>query len=365
MSILFKSALVGSSPSIINFNLQLDAAIAQDTLVVLLGDSATGKESAAFKLYQKTTYGDAPFLSLDCSTIELELIESELFGHVAGAFSGAIRARSGRLEMASGGAIFIDEIQLMPEMVRIKLFHAIEQGFYYPLGSERPSILSAKIVLGVSITPFFDQAWLEMSSVFSTQFGITEIVMPSLPERLDDLEALFAGLYLAQFSASLTPPMLSSETLDALKQYPWSANFHDLRALVELLGDGLHGQVIKLVDLPERYRFTTYDAQSEINLFDTSDGDLLLDQAQPDFEALSDCWGFNDSWAPANSTMVEVNNFDFEANQGLKTYLQQVELSLIVAAFDRCEHNVSQAAKLLKLNRTTLIEKMRKYGINQ
>jgi sigma-54 specific flagellar transcriptional regulator A len=365
MSTLFKSALVGSSSSILNFNRQLDAAIAQDTLLVLLGDSATGKESAAFKLYQKTSYSDAPFLSLDCSTIELELIESELFGHVAGAFDGAIRARSGRLEMANGGAVFIDEIQLMPEEVRIKLFHAIEQGFYYPIGSDQPSILSARVVLGVSITPFFNQVWLDISAVFSAQFGITELVMPTLSERLDDLEDLFYGVYLAHFSVSLQPPKLTAEALNALKQYNWSANLDDLHALVELLGDGLHGQVIGLGDLPERYQFASYPAQSEMSLFDTAGADLLIDQQSPDFEALSDCWGFNDSWAPVSSSMLAVEGFDLDANEGLKAYLQQIEVSLIVAAFERCEENMSQTAKLLKLNRTTLIEKMRKYGINQ
>lgn len=361
MSSIFVSALLGSSPAIQSFNQQLDDAILKDVLVVLLGEAETGKASAAFKIHQQTSFADAPFITLDCSTLEPELFESSLFGHLSGAFSGAITNQQGRIELATGGTLFLDEVQFLSQAVMIKLFNAIAQGFYYPLGSEQPSILNARIVLGVNTSDFCHQAWLDIAQIMPAQLDVNALTLPALRERPADIADLFSAYYLFCFDQSLISPDLSSDALAQLQQFGWFNNLLDMKSLVELLGNGWHGREVTLQALPLSFQAAQMDAMPA--LFDSAEPDDSP-QAELDFAALSDCWGFNDSWAPTTSDVIEVDNFNLDENKGLKTYLQDIEIALILAALKRCDENVSRAAKLLKLNRTTLVEKIKKYAIS-
>jgi sigma-54 specific flagellar transcriptional regulator A len=146
-----------------------------------------------------------------------------------------------------------------------------------------------------------------------------------------------------------------------LQQFGWFNNLLDMKSLVEKLGDGWHGEEVMREDLPVGFQATPIDAVP--SLFNSADQDDSP-QAELDFAALSDCWGFNDSWAPTGHDVIEVDNFNLDENKGLKTYLQDIEVALIHAALKRCDENVSRAAKLLKLNRTTLVEKIKKYAIS-
>ncbi|WP_044408958.1 sigma-54-dependent transcriptional regulator [Thiomicrospira microaerophila] len=354
MSSFFFSVLEGTSVAITQFRQQLDDAMAHSGPWVLLGERATGKLSVAFEMHQQRGALGAPFIHLDCATLEPSLAETTLFGHVEGAFSGAICAGLGRLEMARGGTLFLDGIECLPSSVRTKLFDAIAQGRYVPFGANQSVMVDVRCVLGVTTASFSDQAWLDIMPVTPRLSGLNVLRVPALSERLDDIECLFCACYLACFPQSSTPPSLALDALARLEHDGWPDNLDDLARLVTLLGDSWHGRVVLLSDLPARYSSDWLDPAS---------ASCLLFNDAGDFEALSDCWGFAEGWSASAASVVAVEGFDLEANEGLKRYLQDVEVALIAAALKRCEDNVSQTAKLLKLNRTTLIEKMKKYAL--
>lgn len=292
-----------------------------DSSVLITGESGTGKELVARAIHDRSPRADKPFVPINCGAIPGELLESELFGHEKGAFTGAISTRQGRFEIAEGGTLFLDEIGDMTLAMQVKLLRVLQERSYERVGSSVQRRCDLRIIAathrdldaGVAAGHFREDLFYRLN--------VFPIDVPPLRTRLDDLELLIDELSERIVSIGLTRPTFSETALVALRQYQWPGNVRELGNLVERLTILSAGELIEFEDLPPRYR----------RLQPSGEPEERLEPEQIPSEGLN-----------------------------LKAYLGEVEARLIREALSRAGGTVSEAARLLGLRRTTLIEKLRR-----
>ena len=231
---LHRAALVGVSPAITALR-ETVARIAQvDSTVLLQGESGTGKELVARELHTRSRRAGGPFVPVNCAAVSPDLIESELFGHAKGAFSGATRARDGLFHYAQGGTLFLDEIAELPLPIQATLLRAIEDLSIRPVGSEQLVPLNLRIVAATNRSLSAEVAAGRFRKDLYFRLQVVEITMPPLREHKDDIPSLVAH-FMAQLAPSLgAEPLQISETeMDFLRQYDWPGNVRELRNLIE------------------------------------------------------------------------------------------------------------------------------------
>lgn len=373
MSLNLFSTLVGESQLMQSLYTSITALAAADAPVLILGESNTGKESAAHELHYESARSSASFVSFNCAAIPHELLESEIFGHVQGAFQGAITGRKGRLELAHDGTLFLDDIDHLPMPIQLKLLHAMQQGEFYPMGAQTPLKVNVRLVVGATenLVHLVDEGYF--SGSLYALFRSHILHMPPLRDRTEDIESLFQVLFAKVQSSDVTPPLLDQAALEALKDYDWPGNIRELECLVESLAVSFAGKLICLQDLPERYREPHSKDQLSLGLIEDEMAFLLSNHFSEDDECqafLPDTNSGFDASQQLNQTqeapgLVDIPSFDLNAGLPMKTYLHQVELEVICGALQKTQGNVSQAAKLLQVNRTTLIEKIRKHDLKE
>lgn len=372
MSLNLFSTLVGESQLMQRLYSAISELAQTDAPVLILGESSTGKDSAAHELHYESARSGASFVSFNCAAIPHELLESEIFGHVQGAFQGAITARKGRLEMAHEGTLFLDDVDHLPMPIQLKLLHALQQGEFYPVGAPSPLKINARLVIGATenLVNLVDEGYF--SGALYALFRSHVLQMPPLRERTEDIESLFQVLFAKVQTTDIEPPMLEEAALNALKEYDWPGNIRELECLVEGLASSFSGKLIGLDALPERYREPHSKDQLSLGLiedemafllsnhFDDDECQAFLPNPPQGYEPSLDLNEIQE--APG---LVDIPSFDLNAGVPMKTYLQQVELEVICGALQKTQGNVSQAAKLLQVNRTTLIEKIRKHDLKE
>lgn len=373
MSLNLFSTLVGESQLMQNLYGSITALAAKDTPVLILGESSTGKESAAHELHYESARSAASFVSFNCAAIPHELLESEIFGHVQGAFQGAITGRKGRLELAHDGTLFLDDVDHLPMPIQLKLLHAMQQGEFYSMGAQTPLKVNVRLVVGATenLVHLVDEGYF--SGSLYALFRSHILHMPPLRDRTEDIESLFQVLFAKVQSSDVTPPLLDKAALEALKDYDWPGNIRELECLVESLAVSFAGKLICLQDLPERYREPHSKDQLSLGLIEDEMAFLLSNHFNEDDECQAFLPDTNSGFDPAQQLnqaqeapgLVDIPSFDLNAGLPMKTYLHQVELEVICGALQKTQGNVSQAAKLLQVNRTTLIEKIRKHDLKE
>ncbi|MEX2257897.1 MAG: sigma-54 dependent transcriptional regulator [Woeseia sp.] len=301
-----------------------------DTSVLVTGASGTGKELVARTIHELSVRHGRPFVPINCGAIPADLLESELFGHEKGAFSGAISARTGRFELAEGGTLFLDEIGDMSQPMQVKLLRVLQERTFERIGSNKTRTCNVRIVAATHRDLPAAVAKEEFREDLYYRLNVFPIEMPPLYKRLSDLPQLLREL-LVQHDGnsngnSKEQLRVSTAALAALANYNWPGNIRELSNLVERLAI-LHpvGEIC-LKDLPQKYR----QAASG-----TAEHDHSHNQ-------------------PAAADYFPVN---------LKTHLQSVEQDLIRQAMQEAHGVVATAARLLKMRRTTLVEKLSKYAI--
>jgi sigma-54 specific flagellar transcriptional regulator A len=297
-----------------------------DATVLILGESGTGKEVVAQCIHLCSLRHPYAFVPLNCGAIPAELLESELFGHEKGAFTGAITARKGRFELAEGGTLFLDEIGDMPLPMQVKLLRVLQERVYERVGGSKSLSADVRIVAAThrDLPIRIDEGSFREDLFY--RLNIFPIELPPLRARVEDIPLLLEAQLLRFGDQGRTTPQLSAETLEALMQYDWPGNVRELGNLAERLSILFPGKLVTPEMLPQQY--------------------------QP--------------IAPMNSTMSmgeAVVMPGFDGSLDLKQYLLDMEKNIIQRALEHAEGVVSQAARLLRLNRTTLIEKMRKLNI--
>ena len=337
-STLFRS-LVGNSRAIRHVRKLVEQVASSTANVLVLGESGTGKEVVARNLHYNSNRRDKPFVPINCGAIPADLLESELFGHEKGAFTGAISARQGRFEMAAGGTLFLDEIGDMSLTMQVKLLRVLQERTFERVGSNK-SIKSDVRIIAATHRDLEDR--IKDGSFREDLFyrlNVFPIEMPPLRERNSDIPLLINEL-ISRFenekrgSVRLTPAAIIS-----LCQYHWPGNVRELANLVERLVILHPYGVVDLTDLPEKFR--------------------IQGVTVPEIEDDADHVDFEVSTYRTGTNQLPKENFD------LKEHLSKLEYGLIKQALDEANGVVAHAAKRLNMRRTTLVEKLRKYDLQR
>jgi sigma-54 specific flagellar transcriptional regulator A len=351
----------GASSAIAAVNRLIQQVAPYDSTVLILGDSGTGKEITARAIHAASPRRQRPFVAVNCGAIPAELLESELFGHEKGSFTGAITSRKGRFEIAEGGTLFLDEIGDMSLPMQVKLLRVLQERIYERVGSNSSSHCDVRIIAATHRN-------LEESIVRGTfrgdlfyRLNVFPIEMPTLATRIEDLPELIDEF--TAHAAKRGRPRLHvlPETLGALSNYSWPGNIRELSNLIERLAILCPDRPVGIGDLPARYRPTDWTAPSIVQVLTAEVPQLLatlsggVDAAGDEEEEVlpSGVWNLSDG----SPTRLPENGVD------LRAHLTHIERTLISQALERSGGTVAHAARLLSLRRTTLVEKLRKLGM--
>ena len=364
-----------------------------ESSVLILGDSGTGKEVVARAIHASSPRRSGPFVAVNCGAIPAELLESELFGHEKGSFTGAYSTRKGRFEVAEGGTLFLDEIGDMSLPMQVKLLRVLQERVFERVGNHQSICCNVRIIAATHRN--LDEAILngQFRGDLFYRINVFPIEMPSLRERRDDLEMLIEEFIQQNRSAGRAAVALTPGALAVLRRYEWPGNVRELANLVERLSILHGGHVVDIPQLPPRYRPAALLEKLE---FPAPNGPQLpsLERSVPStaqwasscepagphdvnghVECVPSC---ADAPMEAEETLqlLEGGRFDAAASvsstetaelpvegMDLRAHLFSIEYRLISQAMQRSGGTVAQAARLLGLRRTTLVEKLRKFGI--
>ncbi len=245
---------LGSAPSFRKV-LELARMVApSDTTVLVLGETGTGKEVVARYIHAQSPRRSRPFVAVNCAALPEALLESELFGHEKGAFTGAVKLRRGRLEEAHGGTLFLDEIAETTPAVQAKLLRALEQLVFERLGSNQPISVDVRIIAATKKDLEAEVASGRFRDDLYYRLKVIPVTLPPLRDRQEDIP-LLASAFARRFSATRPRPLdLAPETLECLLGHPFPGNVRELQHLMQRLAVTSLDDVVRPTDLPEEYR---------------------------------------------------------------------------------------------------------------
>jgi len=342
----------GSSPAVQRLRKLVEQVAAHDTTVLVTGESGTGKEVVARAIHERSPRRKGPFVAINCGAIPPDLLESELFGHEKGAFTGALTARKGRFEFAEGGTLLLDEIGDMSMPMQVKLLRVLQERCFERVGGNQTIRCNVRVIAAthrnldaaISDNRFREDLFYRLN--------VFPIEMPPLRERAADLPLLITALTRQLEESGRGKVRLSVEAVEALKRYPWPGNVRELSNLIERLAV-LHPEaMVRAQDLPAKYRGALPDPlpERETPLLDYPQ----LPEPMPTEEQ-------------SESALLMMSREDELPEEGLdlKEHIARIEVALIRAALARADGVVAHAAMFLGLRRTTLAEKLRKYGLDR
>lgn len=249
--------LVGKHPSMVNVYKWIGSVSGTEAAVLIRGETGTGKELVARAIHDASARADAPFVGVNCAAVPAELLESELFGHVKGAFTGASMDRRGKFEVAAGGTLFLDEIGDTSLAFQAKLLRVLQEREFYPVGSDRPRHTDARIITAThrDLNAMVESGEFRQDLLFRLQ--VIEIPVPPLRERRSDIPLLVRYLLArAAAAAGSTPPVVPPEVLDDLMARPWPGNVRQLENVITRAVVLSRGPALTLEDVrahePER-----------------------------------------------------------------------------------------------------------------
>ncbi|NQD92352.1 sigma-54-dependent Fis family transcriptional regulator [Pseudomonas sp. CrR25] len=341
---LFRS-LVGTSRTIQQVRQMMQQVADTEASVLILGESGTGKEVVARNLHYHSKRREAPFVPVNCGAIPAELLESELFGHEKGAFTGAITSRAGRFELANGGTLFLDEIGDMPLPMQVKLLRVLQERTFERVGSNKTQSADVRII---AATHKNLETMIESGSFREDLYyrlNVFPIEMPPLRERIEDIPLLLNELISRMEHEKRGSIRFNSAAIMSLCRHDWAGNVRELANLVERMAIMHPYGVIGVGELPKKFRHVDdEDEQLAASLRDELEERAAIVAGLPGIDR------------PA---MLPAEGLD------LKDYLGNLEQGLIQQALDDASGVVARAAERLRIRRTTLVEKMRKYGMSR
>lgn len=341
--------LAGKSKAIQKTRELIDQVAKSDATVLILGESGTGKEVVAQALHRASSRRAKPFVPVNCGAIPGELLESELFGHEKGAFTGALTSRQGRFEMAEGGTLFLDEIGDMPMPMQVKLLRVLQERTFERVGSNKTIQCDVRIIAATHRHLEQEIAEKRFREDLYYRLNVFPIEVPALRDRAEDIPYLINDLISRMEAANRGSVSLTSRAIAVLMQHHWPGNVRELSNLIERLAIISPEASVDAADLPEK--FQTYEVPEGVQIIlPEQDNDIVRSAER---EALV-------KFTPgATSTAVQLP----EQGIDLKEYLTDLENELIRQALEECNGVVAHAAKLLNMRRTTLVEKLRKVDV--
>jgi len=350
----------GNGAAVSALRQMIEQVAAFDTTVLVLGESGTGKEVVSRSIHQRSPRRDGPFVAINCGAIPPDLLESELFGHEKGAFTGALTARKGRFEMAEGGTLLLDEIGDMSLPMQVKLLRVLQERSFERVGGNETIRCNVRVVAATHRNLESRIADGKFREDLFYRLNVFPIDVPALRERVEDIPALVETLAGQLARTGRGEVRFAPEALDALAGYAWPGNVRELTNLVERLAVLHPGGVVRVQDLPARYRADVAMAQPTVAAPAAAapSGDERLDLRSFSFHAP----GTERATASAPAAPAPALPDD---GLDLRNHMASIELRLIHEALERTQGVVAHAAQLLGLRRTTLVEKLRKYGIER
>lgn len=314
--------IIGSSSSLVDVYRVVDRVADTDCTVLVTGESGTGKELVARAVHESSDRASRPFVAVNCGAIPENLLESELFGHARGAFTGAHAAKAGRIAQAQGGTLFLDEIGELPLGLQVKLLRVLQAREFSPVGENRVHKADVRVVAATNINLEEAVARGDFRDDLYYRLNVIHVAVPPLRERRDDIPALveFFFAQARQRTGRKTVTSVSPAALQLMLDYDWPGNVRELENAIERALLLCRRSTIQPRDLPARVCGLPAERRSDKNLPDT---------------------GIN-----------------------LRSAVESFENNLIRQALERTRWNKNQAAKLLGLNRTTLVEMLKRKRIS-
>jgi DNA-binding NtrC family response regulator len=310
-----EQALIGASAKMLAVYKSIALVAASKTTVLIQGESGTGKELVARAIHGKGPRAKAPFLAVNCGALTETLLESELFGYVRGAFTGATGDKEGLLEAARGGTLFLDEIGETSPALQVKLLRVLQQEEYTPVGGTRNVATDVRVIAASNqnLEALVEEGRFRKDLYY--RLNVVTIVVPPLRDRREDIPKLIAHFVRRMRADGVSAPRLAARTLDRLIAYDWPGNVRELENTIERLALFSRGRTIEVEDLPEKFR-----------------------EAKPRVE----------------ETLFE----------GLPS-LDEIERRYLVHVLSRVEGNRTRAAEILGVDRRTLYRMLERHGMGE
>jgi DNA-binding NtrC family response regulator len=311
----------------------LETVARSNSTILITGESGTGKELVARALHENSSRRDKPFIKVNCAAIPKDLMESELFGHERGAFTGAVGSKPGRFELASGGTLFLDEIGSIPVEMQVKLLRALQESEFERVGGVRTIRVDVRLVAATNSDLKREIAAGAFREDLYYRLNVVPIRLPSLRERATDIPLLvkhFIDKFNARLKKSVTG--LEPDTEAHLVAYPWPGNIRELENVIERAVLFSDGSELKVLDLPSEVR----------------------DMSTPEPPSATTPAGSEPALSTADGLKEQV-----------KAAMSRLERELIVKALDQTSSNVTHAARLLKISRKGLQLKMKELGLRE
>lgn len=311
------NSIIGQSPALDSLIRSAKIVAATDVTVLLKGETGTGKEVLATSIQKTSARANKAFITLNCAALTESLIESELFGHKKGSFTGATTDKQGLFQAADGGTLFLDEINSLPLSIQAKLLRFLESGECLAVGDIKPYNVNVRVISATNsdLSLRIDSGEFRQDLYF--RLNVVPLELPPLAQRTEDIEHLIKHfLDFFEDTYSITAPKFSKQALKTLKAYPWPGNIRELRNLCERLSILLAGRIIEPENLPLEF-------------------------------------------SAKNNSTPEATDFTLP-EFGLQ--LDSLEADLINQALSRSQGNRSKSAKLLGISRDTLLYRMQKHG---
>ncbi|MCL6611070.1 MAG: sigma-54 dependent transcriptional regulator [Peptococcaceae bacterium] len=309
--------MVGESPAIKEVTRLIEKVANSNATVLITGESGTGKEVAAVAIHQNSPRRDYPFVPVNCAALPENLLESELFGHEKGAFTGAVARKLGRFELADKGTIFLDEIAEMPLNMQVKLLRVIQEKSFERVGGNETLHVDVRIIAATNrdLTSAMEKGQFREDLYY--RLNVVQIHLPPLRERKEDIP-LLANFFLEKLRPTYLVNKISDDAMKLLCKYNWPGNIRELQNVLERAAIISHGNEITANDLPREFQAASVKSGGEtvVNIPDT----------------------------------------------GIS--LEELEKELILKALEKSKGNQTRAAQLLGITRSALLYRIQKHGLN-
>ena len=373
-------AFIGASAGAEAIRHLIERVACSTATVLITGESGTGKELVARALHDQSDRSGGNFVPINCAAIPKDLLESELFGHRKGAFTGAMADRIGRFELAHGGTIFLDEIGDLSLDMQVKLLRVLQERTVDPVGGLKSVEVDVRVVAATHRDLEAEIEGGRFREDLYYRLNVLPLNTPALRQRAQDVPALLTHFADHFVSKGQTPITFTADFIEALKDYAWPGNVRELSNLVDRFNTLFSGQLLSLATVPssllpkglrklqaERVSTPIVDSLEIVapindkDLHHSANSDVMNPFANPAPPLAMDLHN------EVEDIIMLAQGLPSLPPEGLslKDRLADIERDLIVQALNRTDGNVSQTARLLNLQRTTLIEKLNKYDLRQ
>lgn len=321
--------LIGDSPLMKRVYEMIEKIADTDSTILITGESGTGKEIIAKTIHYNSSRSQGPFVPLNCAAIPKDLLESELFGHEKGAFTGALNTRIGRFELAHNGTLFLDEIGELDPSLQVKLLRVLQEREFERVGGVKTIKVDVRILVATNKDLEGRTREGKFREDLYYRLNVIPLHLPPLRERVEDIP-LLVDYFVREFAKKKGREIItfSPDVLRYLIRYRWPGNVRELENLIERLTILVTANTVTVSDLPEKFYQTT-DSRTA------------------------------DSFSARQALDIEIPEYGID----IYSVVGNMERNLILKALEKTGGVKNRAAKLLGLNRTTLIEKMKKMGI--